>query len=372
MKISRVLFLYEGRTNSVFRDPLLAVPPSLRSLGVECIGIDIRHAQVDELGHVARNFRADIIFQITRSPVTAWKIARAKAMFTVPLVLWNFEEPNMTFQRDLLGLAELVDLYITLDARMCRWHKRSVMHLPLFFDSEIYQEYHLPRDLSASFLGQFSTPRLRAYLRPLVAVLEKTEGAFVSTYRPMRGWGGSGYKICATLLDHMPLTVAAITSLVAQRSGIWKQDQSIRPHGFFINRDEEEKSFIYGRSQIGVGFSRVFGPWEPKLAEMLPDYEKDTHGNYVQLKSRQFEIAGAGAMLLSDASPDLDALFTPNVEYIPYDYTAVADFRDKLRFYTENATAREKIAKAGNRRANQDHTLRQRMITVIHDWKTRW
>ncbi|WP_414660873.1 glycosyltransferase family protein [Horticoccus sp. 23ND18S-11] len=372
MDFRKIAFLYEGRTNSVFRDPFLGVPAALRALGVECFALDLRQVSVEKAVQSVRHAGVDLVLQVTRTPGTAWAMARARAGFGCPYVLWNLEEPNATAGNDLLSLAAEADLYVTIDARMVRWHRVPVLFLPLFFDESVYYERHLPRDLSAAFLIQYSTPRLRRYLRPLVAALEERPDSCVSTYRPMARGRSALHRLAAATLDRLPLGLASVISLVAQRSGAWRQDAAIRPQGFFVNRDEEEKAFVYGRAKIGVGFSRVFGPWEDAFRAQLPGYEADAAGNFVQIKSRHFEITGAGAMLLSDASPELDALFEPGREYVAYDYTAPADFHDKLRFYLEHDEARERIARAGYARAHRDHTLTRRLSTLLAECRRRW
>ena len=95
----------------------------------------------------------------------------------------------------------------------------------------------------------------------------------------------------------MPFGVASAAGLLAQRCGWWRQEATIRPQSFFVNRDEEEKAFVYGRAKIGVGFSRVFGPWERDLRAMLPGYEADAAGNFVQTKTSWSQRTRRKAML---------------------------------------------------------------------------
>lgn len=372
MRIQKVAFLYEGRTNSVFRETFLGVPGALRASGLGCLSLDLFQVPLEDVVRAVRAAGVDLVLQMTRTPGTAWPVAQAKAAFGVPYVLWNLEEPNATVVNDLLALAPLPDLYATLDARMIKCHAVPAMYLPLWFDDLVYYDRQLSRDLGAVYLGQYTSKRLREHLRPLVAALEERPDSLVNTYRPMLGWGGWMYRRLAWALDRLPVGFSMRASLAFQRSTLWRQDHSLRPQGFFANRDEEEKAFLYGRARIGVGFSRIFGWWEDELRRRLPQYERDEHGNCVQLKSRQFEIVGAGALLLSDESRDLNELFVPGVEYVPYDYTAPQDFREKLDFYLRNDTARLKIARAGYERGQRDHTLTRRLGTLLDACRQRW
>lgn len=372
MKVKKIIFLFEGRANSVFRDPLVGFPRAFRELGVACQMLDLRHVSADETAEIVRRSGCDVVFQATRLPRTAWKIAEVRSGFGAPLALWNLEEPNAVVTGRTLELAEAVGMYLTLDPRMLPLHKNGAHYLPLFFDESIYYERSLDRNISVAFLGQYSTPRLRAYLKNIVDEIEARPDGFASTYRPMIGWGGAGFRLLARWLDRAPLWLAARVSLVAKRTGLWREEAAIKPQSYFVNRDEEEKAFVYGRAKIGVGFSRVFGPWDDQMKRDLPTYERDLHGNCVQLKSRHFEIAGAGAMLLSDASPELNALFEPGRECVTYDYASPDDFAEKLDFYLRHDTERMRIAAAGYRRAHSEHTMRHRAASLVELWEKSW
>lgn len=372
MKVKSITFLFEGRTNSVFRDPLVGFPRAFRELGVACQMLDLRQVGAHETAEIVRRSGCDVVFQATRVPRTAWSIANVRDGMGVPLALWNLEEPNAVVTGRTLDLAKAVDMYLTLDPRMLSLHQGRAHYLPLFFDESIYYERSLRRNLSAAFLIQYSTPQLRSYLKSVVDAIEARPDGFASTYRPMIGWGGAAYQLLARWLDHAPLGLAARVSLLAKRTGLWREGAEIKPQAFFVNRDEEEKAFIYGRAKIGVGFSRVFGPWVEQMKRDFPAYKRDEHGNCVQLKSRHFEIAGAGAMLLSDASPELDMLFEPGKECVTYDYAAPGDFAEKQDFYLRHETERARIAAAGYARAHREHTMRHRAASLIALWEKTW
>lgn len=372
MKVRSIFFLFEGRTNSHFRDPLVGFPRAFRELGVACKLLDLRQVCAQETAEIVRRAGCDVVFQATRVPRTAWRIADVRTGLGAPLALWNLEEPNAVATGRTIELAKAVDMYLTLDPRMLPIHQAQAHYLPLFFDESIYYERGLCRNLSAALLIQYSTPRLRSYLKGVVDEIEARPDGFTSTYRPMVGWGGVGYRILARCLDRLPLGLASRVSLLARRTGIWREEPEIKPQSYFVNRDEEEKAFIYGRAKIGVGFSRVFGAWDEQMKCDFPAYERDTHGNFVQLKSRHFEITGAGAMLLSDASPELNALFEPGRECVTYDYSAPGDFAEKLDFYLRNETERTRIAAAGYARAHREHTMRHRAASLIALWERTW
>jgi glycosyltransferase involved in cell wall biosynthesis len=69
---------------------------------------------------------------------------------------------------------------------------------------------------------------------------------------------------------------------------------------------------------------------------------------------RLFEATGAGAMLITEAAPNLADYFEPGHEVVTYD--GPADLMEKLRHYLEHDEERKRIAAAGQARSLRDHS----------------
>jgi spore maturation protein CgeB len=69
---------------------------------------------------------------------------------------------------------------------------------------------------------------------------------------------------------------------------------------------------------------------------------------------RLFEATGAGAMLVTEAAPNLSELFAEGREVVTYDHPD--DLMEKLSHYLEHDGERIAIATAGQRRTLRDHT----------------
>jgi hypothetical protein len=69
---------------------------------------------------------------------------------------------------------------------------------------------------------------------------------------------------------------------------------------------------------------------------------------------RLFEATGAGAMLFTEAAPNLADYFKPGSEVVTYD--GPDELMDKLRYYLDHEEERRRIAAAGQARTLRDHT----------------
>jgi len=83
------------------------------------------------------------------------------------------------------------------------------------------------------------------------------------------------------------------------------------------------------------------------------------HANNMRL----YEATGVGAMLLTEAAPNLAELFEPGVEVVAY--RDADDLVRQLRHYLADRDARTAIAAAGQRRTLAEHTYADRMRELV-------
>jgi spore maturation protein CgeB len=74
---------------------------------------------------------------------------------------------------------------------------------------------------------------------------------------------------------------------------------------------------------------------------------------------RLFEATGVGALLLTEAAPNLKELFEPGREVVSYE--SEDDLVEKIEHYLRNDDERLEIAAAGQKRTLSEHTYRRRM-----------
>ena len=74
---------------------------------------------------------------------------------------------------------------------------------------------------------------------------------------------------------------------------------------------------------------------------------------------RLYEATGAGALLMTEAAPNLGELFEPGREVIAYE--SANDLIDKLEWFLEHEDERSAVAHAGQQRTLREHTYAERM-----------
>lgn len=78
---------------------------------------------------------------------------------------------------------------------------------------------------------------------------------------------------------------------------------------------------------------------------------------------RAFEAPGGGCFLLTDKLSEIVNFFRPNEEIVCY--KDVSDLRNKIYYYLEHLDEREKIAKKGQKKTQENHTYTHRMKKLI-------
>jgi spore maturation protein CgeB len=83
-----------------------------------------------------------------------------------------------------------------------------------------------------------------------------------------------------------------------------------------------------------------------------------------QIKARTFEVPGAGGFLLTDAVPGIEQFFEPDEEIVCF--KDIADLANKIRFYSANLGARDRVAAKGFSRVVSDHTYYTRLAKLLN------
>ena len=83
------------------------------------------------------------------------------------------------------------------------------------------------------------------------------------------------------------------------------------------------------------------------------------HANNMRL----YEATGVGALLLTEAAPNLSDMFEPGVEIVTY--TGADDLIEKARHYLEHEDERAAIARAGQARTLREHTYERRARELV-------
>jgi len=88
----------------------------------------------------------------------------------------------------------------------------------------------------------------------------------------------------------------------------------------------------------------------------------DVAGEYAG-NMRMFEVTGMGSCLLTDNKKNMEDLFEAGEEVVVYD--SPGDCIDKVRWLLENENERAKIARKGQKRTLESHTVEKRCKSII-------
>jgi spore maturation protein CgeB len=78
---------------------------------------------------------------------------------------------------------------------------------------------------------------------------------------------------------------------------------------------------------------------------------------------RMFEATGSGTLLLTEAAPNLSQLFEPDKEVVTY--RSAEEAVSKVRYYLQNLSECEAIARAGQQRTLRCHSARVRANEIL-------
>lgn len=90
-----------------------------------------------------------------------------------------------------------------------------------------------------------------------------------------------------------------------------------------------------------------------------------SRGGVHQVKGRDFEVPGAGELLLTQDHPDLARHFVPGEEVATY--RDEEDILPQVRALLADEPLRTRIAAAGFARASREHTYRHRFETIFSE-----
>ena len=142
---------------------------------------------------------------------------------------------------------------------------------------------------------------------------------------------------------------------------------------------DEEMVRLFGVSKISLALNpppgffnkdtigRLF--FRRSMDKIVPDYHLYSNLRSFlgrgtrQIKGRHFEIPACGGFMLTAHADDLESYFKPGEEAVFYENND--DYIDKIRYYLEHDSEREKIAKAGYDRTVREHSYVKRLEEIF-------
>ncbi|ULL17945.1 spore maturation protein [Paenibacillus sp. H1-7] len=107
----------------------------------------------------------------------------------------------------------------------------------------------------------------------------------------------------------------------------------------------------YAGAKIVINLHRITNPASSKFIQPM------------SLNPRTFEIAGSGAMQLTDVRSELPRMFTPGEELATF--STPAELVERIHYYLQHEEEREQMALRGLSRALSDHTYGHRLEEML-------
>ncbi len=113
---------------------------------------------------------------------------------------------------------------------------------------------------------------------------------------------------------------------------------------------DEEMIRMYSRSKINIGFSTC-------------GYTHETERRILQVRLRDFEVPMSGGFYMVEWMKELEEFFDVGKEIVCYNNKE--DMLDKIKYYLEHDSERERIRRAGCKRCRNEHTWQKRFEAVF-------
>lgn len=249
-----------------------------------------------------------------------------------------------------------IDLVLTSHENLAaafRQQGRGCVVLRPAFDTRILDALApVERDLAFTFVGSYSS-----FHRKRMQVLE---GAVRET--PLKLWGQG------------PLAAPGLWGWrSAAKRLLTNYHKGHRDHG---ERRGRFSSFLCGLCGNPLLEARYQGPaWGLEMYRVLQRSRLtlNVHGDIaggLAGNMRLFEATGMGAMLLTEAAPNLSELFTPGAEVVAC--RDAGELVAAVKHYLEHDDERERIARAGQARTLKEHNALRRsqeLVALLDDLK---
>jgi spore maturation protein CgeB len=126
-------------------------------------------------------------------------------------------------------------------------------------------------------------------------------------------------------------------------------------------KDRRSRRVVKGRYLGGEALVRLYN--RSKIVINVTEWGANAGANRSGMTMRLFEVPATGSFLLTDDSAETSLAVTPGQHVETF--SDIEDFKRKLRFYLDNAQARERIAAQGLQHVRAHHTYDQMADTLI-------
>ncbi len=337
-----------------------------------------RPAFIDELLQTLRDKRPDFILTFNHLGFDeTGRLTDLLEKLKIPLAVWYVDSPSLilrTFQKNESAWTVLFLWDRSYEAEMRRFGFDHVYWLPLATDPTTFSTLNADcrERYRLGFVGDSLVEKtICNHQRLNLATSDQhliTQGVELVLAHPRSSISELNNRI-APILGQLPVGTDHFDALAAI---IWAATQNYRqqilsiaiPYGLHIFGDDGWKN-LFPSADINL---------HPRVSyyDELPDIYRHTAINLnatsyqmaEAVNQRVFDVAAAGAFLLTDYQPDLEDLFEIGQEIVTYRNGSELD--QLIPYYLENQAERETIAACGRRHILAKHTYRHRIQVMIN------
>jgi len=229
----------------------------------------------------------------------------------------------------------------------------------------IYKPYDLPVEFDVTFVGQAYGDR-PAYIKYLLdqEIDVRVWGWGWRNFSPDRiavrrfQFLGRPIRIAKALLTRADWRAVGrrLINLVAapsEKTAKGCPERVTLPASIFGGiLSDEEMIRMYSRSKINIGFSTCGNTHE-------------TERRILQVRLRDFEVPMSGGFYMVEYVEELEEFFDIGKEIVCYNNKE--DMVEKIKYYLEHHSERERIRRAGCKRCRNEHTWQKRFETVFRE-----
>jgi hypothetical protein len=112
-----------------------------------------------------------------------------------------------------------------------------------------------------------------------------------------------------------------------------------------------------------LNFDQVNALWNRSRISFTP--LESSRGGVMQIKSRVFDMGLSGSLMIASEGAGLAQYYEPGKEFV--EFSDIADFTDKARYYCRHEPERQRIADAYAKRTRAEHLWEYRIKAVLRD-----
>lgn len=315
---------------SIIGDILLkGIAKGFEKLGNKTLMMDVRELNENKI----KEFKPDFVLGLDYAHLITPEAETIIKNLDIPIAHFFIDDPNATFAHsgDLTlynKLGETKGIVFCWDSAFLKDFKNDAYYLPTGIDFDNYKEPDPSINIGKSnilFAG-----------RPLT---DKRE------------------KIIATIVKNFPGKL----SIYSYKAHFDKSIPEMLEKGYLNEKEIEEykkcyKGFLQGENELAAAYHNC---------EVVLNITMQQGPS--SMNSRVLEALATGSFLITDYTEDTAKYFEENKDFVFYN--DLSDLTQKTKKYLDNPELRKEIAKNGQNKVAEQHTLLNRAETILETMK---